>query len=162
MPTDPDVHRLLKAMRRIARAMDVHSSRIHREVGLTLPQMIVLTCIRDLGEVTSRAISAEAGLSPPTVVGILDKLADKGLIERYRSQADRRVVHTRLTTAGIATLHSAPPLLGEHLVSGWQRLSDGDRVSLLRACERVAEMQEPEPQPGEGLADGPRRGEAGR
>ena len=55
---------VLKAIRRLARAVDLNSRRIDRQVGLTLPQLVVLRCVRELGEVTSRAISAQADLSP--------------------------------------------------------------------------------------------------
>src|SRR5690606_10477736 len=95
-------------MRRIARAFELHSRRLAREFDLTLPQHIVLACVRDLGEVTSRAISEEADVSPATVVGILDKLEAKGLIQRYRSTRDRRIVHTRITQKGEETLALAP------------------------------------------------------
>ena len=41
-------------------------------------------------------------MSAPTVVGVLDKLEAKGMVERYRSTRDRRVVHSRLTDLGRA------------------------------------------------------------
>ncbi|MEM9782668.1 MAG: MarR family transcriptional regulator [Pseudomonadota bacterium] len=142
MATDVEIARLLKAMRCIARALDVHSARIYRELGLTLPQLIVLSCVRDLGEVTGRAISRQAGLSPPTVVGILDKLAAKGLVERYRSAIDRRIVHARLTALGVGTLGEAPPLLGEPFLAGLARLDPAEREAMIAVCERIAAMQE--------------------
>ena len=113
MSQNLDLIGFLRAIRRLARALDVHSSRINRESGLTLPQLVVLTCARDLGEVTSRAIAVAADLSAPTVNGILDKLEAKGLIQRYRSASDRRVVHARLTDRGAALLANAPPPMGD-------------------------------------------------
>src|SRR5690554_4985244 len=100
MSTPSDLEALFRSIRRIARAIEIQSRLIDREVGLTLPQLVVLLCVHRLGEVTSRAISREAELSPATVVGILDNLELKGLITRYRSGIDRRIVHTRLTEKG--------------------------------------------------------------
>lgn len=124
---------LLRQIRRLARALDVQSRRIDREVGLTLPQLLVLTSIGELGEVTGRALSAEADLSPPTVVGVLDKLEAKGLIQRYRSARDRRVVHARLTPAGRRALAAAPDPLGAGLSGGFRALPPARRAAVLEA-----------------------------
>lgn len=144
METDVEIRRLLKAMRTFARAMDVHSARINRAVGLTLPQLVVLACIRDLGDGTGLAIAREAELSPPTVAGILDKLALKGLVERYRSETDRRAVHTRLTPLGEETLDTAPPLLDEQFVQGLHAIPEHERNDLILACERLARLKDPD------------------
>jgi len=91
---------VLKSMRRIAQAIELRSREIARSSGLTIPQLIVMQSIRTLGQVTTQAVSREASMSPATVVAVMDKLEAKGLIERYRSEVDRRVVHTRLTPSG--------------------------------------------------------------
>jgi DNA-binding MarR family transcriptional regulator len=143
MSRDAELRALLKSMRRIARAVDIQSRRIDREIGLTLPQLVVLTCVRDLGEVTGRAVSEEADLSPATVVGILDKLDAKRLIERYRSTTDRRVVHTRLTAAGAAVLERAPEPLGPAFDRAFRGLDAEVRQQILEAFGRVAELAAP-------------------
>lgn len=140
MPASDETRRLLKAFRRIAHALDIQSRLISRTVGLTLPQLVVLSCVRDLGEVTSRAISREADLTPATVVGILDKLESKGLIERYRSTKDRRIVHTRLTPAGEVALQAAPSPLGERLEAAFLALAADRRQHILDAFHQTAQF----------------------
>lgn len=129
-------------MRRIARAVELHSRRLDRELDLTLPQHVVLSCVRDLGEVTSRAVSEQADVSPATVVGILDKLEAKGLIERYRSTRDRRIVHTRITVKGEAALQRAPAPLGTRFESEFLGLDAETRSQTVAAFERVARLAE--------------------
>lgn len=138
MTNDMQLRAVLKALRKISRAVDLHSRQIDRQVGLTLPQLVVLGCARDLGEVTSRAISEEAELSPATVVGILDKLEAKGLVERYRSRIDRRIVHTRLTEKGAATLAAAPPPLGHAFEQAFLKHPPETRAQTIDALNRVA------------------------
>ena len=60
MPGSGESRQLLKAIRRLARAVDIQSRRIDRELGLTLPQYIVLAAVGDLGNGTSREIAAAA------------------------------------------------------------------------------------------------------
>lgn len=140
MNDNTELRGLLKAIRRIARAGDVQSRQIDRQVGLTVPQLVVLTIVRDLGEVTGRAVSEEADLSHATVVGILDKLEAKGLIERYRSRTDRRIVHTRLTERGTLILKVAPPPLGRKFEKAFLNLEPSTRAATLEALTLIADL----------------------
>jgi DNA-binding MarR family transcriptional regulator len=127
-------------VRRIAQAIDVRSREIARLTGLTLPQMLVLQSIRALGEVSTSAISRDASMSAPTVVAVLDKLEAKGMVVRYRSTVDRRVVHARLTDEGRRALAAAPGLLGEDFTSRFDGLAQADREIMAAAADRLATM----------------------
>lgn len=137
-----ELRSLQKALRRIVRSLDIHSRKIDREFGLTLPQLVVLQCVRDLGQVTSKAISEEASLSPPTVVGILDNLEAKGMIERYRSAQDRRIVHTRVTARGRAILAEAPSPIGESFDTMFDALPAETRDAIVASFSEVATLCE--------------------
>ena len=143
MSPDDEYNALLRHIRHLARALDMQSRRIDREVGLTLPQLLVLTMVGQMGEVTGRAISAAADLSPPTVVGVFDKLEAKGLIARYRSERDRRVVHARLTDRGRAALDSAPDPLGDRLRRGFTAMPQIERAQLLARLARLGALADP-------------------
>lgn len=113
---------LVRSMRKIAQAIDVRSREVARLTGLTLPQLIVLQSVEALGEVTTQAVSRDASMSPPTVVAVLDKLEAKGMVVRYRSTLDRRVVHARLTEAGRDALTGSPGLLGAGFIAAFAAL----------------------------------------
>ena len=132
--------RVLSAIRRIVHAVDSHSKDLERALGITLPQLVVLRAIRMLGEVTTGRLSAAASLSPATVTTILDKLEARGLVERYRSAEDRRVVHSRLTLRGAQMLDGAPPFLHERFVSAFAQLEAKQQGSLVGALEQVADL----------------------
>lgn len=134
---------LLRSMRRIAQATDVRSREIARLTGLTLPQLLVLEAVRSLGEVTTQEISREAAMSAPTVVAVLDKLEAKGLVARYRSTRDRRVVHARLTPEGEAAVRATPDLLGPGFVAAFRALSPSDGAALSQALRRIADLMAP-------------------
>lgn len=141
--TEPGRSRaVLVVLRRIIRAVDLQSRHVSRTVGLTIPQLIVLQAARDLGEVTSTTLSSHVSLSPATVTTILDKLEGRGLVERYRSASDRRVVHTRLTTQGLAALDKAPPLLQESFVQAFESLAADRQDALLAALDQIARMMD--------------------
>lgn len=131
---------VFKAIRRIVRAIDLRSREVSRKTGLTIPQIVVLQGIRDLGEVTTKALSENADLSSATVVTILDKVEEKGLIERYRSKSDRRIVHAKLTEAGVAMVSNLPGLLHEEFENKFDQCSRSEQETLLHSIEQIAEM----------------------
>lgn len=140
IPSQSD--RVLISIRQIIRAVDIQSKRLSRETGLSSPQLVVLRAIDELGEVTTRALSRHVSLSQPTVTTILDRLEARGLVERYRSQKDRRIVHSRLTRNGSKTLKTAPPLLQEAFTDAFHALSEKRRVDIVSAVSDLAQMMQ--------------------
>lgn len=140
--TDP-TQSLIRSVRRIAQAIDVRSREISRLTGLTLPQLLVLQSVRAMGEVSTSAISRDVSMSSPTVVAVLDRLEAKGLVERYRSRSDRRIVHARLTDAGQQALKTSPGLLGQEALGRWSALEIEQRRAVALAMQTFAELMTP-------------------
>lgn len=132
--------KVLTSLRQIIRAIDVQSNKLSRETGLTTPQHVVLKAVDELGEVTTRQISQHISLSQPTVTLMFDNLEKRGLVERYRSTTDKRIVHSRLTEQGQAALDAAPPLLQDHFLAKFGDLSADRRNDILSALTDVARM----------------------
>ena len=135
----PDEMRVLaKAIRRIVRANDLQSRALARASGLTTPQLVVLTGVAELGEVTTNALSAYADLSAPTVVTVLENLEQRGIIDRYRSTEDRRVVYTRLTEKGLSMVANTPGLFGPRFAQRFLELAPEKRAGILAAVGELA------------------------
>ena len=135
-----DLRTIEKAIRRIVRAHDLQSKALTKAVGLTAAQLVLLKGIAELGEVTTTALSAHADISAATVVTILDNLEERGLIERYRSAHDRRIVHTRLTAAGAEKANAAPEPLGDAFAGRLGALAAPDREAIVAGIVRAADL----------------------
>lgn len=133
-----DFDPVLKAIRRIIHSVDSRSKKVARATGLTIPQIVVLKAVRDLGEVPTNRISAHADLTAATVVTIIDKLEEKGLVLRRRGTEDRRIVFTGLTAQGRKTVDAAPPLFNDAVIEGFARMPDSRRRRLVAALDEVA------------------------
>jgi DNA-binding MarR family transcriptional regulator len=133
-----DFDPVVKAIRRIIHSVDSRSKKVARATGLTIPQIVVLKAIRNLGEVPTNRISASADLTAATVVTILDKLEERGLVARHRGTEDRRVVFTRLTQRGRETVDTAPPLLNDTVIAAFAQMPDSRRRRLIAALSEVA------------------------
>ena len=68
--------------------------------GLSHAQYQVLFELLRRGELPAGGLAAVADVSPASMTQMLDRLADAGLVERVRSEEDRRIVGARLTDAG--------------------------------------------------------------
>lgn len=71
-----------------------------REFGLTGPQLTVIKLLEQLGDLSLSSLSARIKANNSTVTGIIDRMEREGLVERERSEADRRIVLIRLTDKG--------------------------------------------------------------
>lgn len=139
-PTADPTASLVRSVRRIAQALDVRSREIARLTGLTLPQLVVLQSIRALGEVSTSAISRDVSMSPPTVVAVLDRLEARGMVIRYRSTTDRRLVHARLTDQGREALTDAPGLLRADALMQWSALPLRRKQAVADAMEMLSAL----------------------
>jgi DNA-binding MarR family transcriptional regulator len=73
----------------------------------------------------------------PDVTRLIDKLVERGLVERSRSEKDRRMTIHTITDEGLALLDNLDPKIRE--VQDWfdERVSDRDLRHLSRICEGI-------------------------
>ncbi|PKR55792.1 MarR family winged helix-turn-helix transcriptional regulator [Thalassospira marina] len=135
---------VLVTLRQIIRATDLHSKRIMKVYGLTIPQIMVLRAIGELQNVTVKRISTHVSLSQATVTTILNRLEQRGLMERRRSTTDKRVVNTELTDTGRDIIANAPDLLHEEFIRQFEELPVWEKTQMLSSLQRVAAMMHAE------------------
>ncbi|HEY8675726.1 MAG TPA: MarR family transcriptional regulator [Candidatus Dormibacteraeota bacterium] len=70
-------------------------------------QLHVLGVLREVGPITVSQLASRLGISAPSTSAMVDRMVDAGLVERARSEEDRRVVSVWLTPAGTAALVAA-------------------------------------------------------
>jgi DNA-binding MarR family transcriptional regulator len=136
--------RILTALRRIIRAVDIHSRKLNDEVHVTAPQMLCLYCLDHEGPMTQSRLSGAVNLGVSTVNGIIDRLESKGLVTRERSREDRRKVFVTVTDAGHALTQAAPALLQDRLSRALQKLPASERIAIAESLERVVALMESE------------------
>ncbi|MEO9274006.1 MarR family transcriptional regulator [Marinomonas sp. 5E14-1] len=144
MSDSQHLHDVLVNLRRIIRATDLQSKRVVKACGLTIPQIMVLRSIEELGDVTVRRISDSVSLSQATVTTILNRLEDRKFVERVRAQKDKRIVNARLTNLGQDILKTAPPLLHEKFIDEFESLDDWEQTQVLSSLQRIAVMMDAE------------------
>ena len=138
----PTTVRVVEALRRIIRAVDLYSRSLIQKYRLTGPQLVVLKAIADGHPSSIGEIARAVHLSQATVTGILDRLESRELVTRTRSLDDRRRVIVSLSPGAEEKLRSAPPLLQEHFMQRFLRLEEGEQEKILASLERVVSLME--------------------
>ncbi|MDX1650355.1 MAG: MarR family transcriptional regulator [Myxococcota bacterium] len=136
--------RIVASIRRIVRAIDLHSRRLVEQHGLTAPQLATLDAARRLDAPTVGSLARAVHLSQPTISGIVDRLERQGLVRRERLAADRRAVAVRVTAEGEKALALAPSLLQDTFRRNLSRLAEWEQHGLLAALQRIAAMMDAE------------------
>lgn len=133
---------IMRSLRRIMRAVDVHSRRLSAEYSITGPQVICLQTVHQDGPMTATALAKLVHLSSSTVVGIIDRLEQRGWVMRERSLKDRRQILIHTTETGRELLSSVPSPLQDRLEKGLGALPAKEQVELATAIERIVELLE--------------------
>jgi DNA-binding MarR family transcriptional regulator len=126
--------------------------RIWAASQLTLTQVRALRRLavepKSLGQ-----LGAELALTPPSVTRVVDRLEERGLIERRRDEDDRRRVVAAILPAGSQLVTSVPLLQGSAIADAVERLPKPARERITAAFEEfVRAVREIEEQVAAGTA----------
>lgn len=136
--------RIIQSLRRIIRAVDLHSRKLSMQHNITGPQLACLLIIGEHGPLTASSLAREVYLSPSTIVGILDRLEQKELVVRKRDSGDRRVVNVAITSRGRKLVDLAPSPLQETMARALQDLPEIEQVSIIMSLEKIVSLMEAE------------------
>ena len=133
---------LLISLRKVIRAIGLHSKHLSKTSGLTSPQLLIMLEIEKVPGINSSQVAKNVNLSPATVTNIIDRLENKILVSRVRDTQDKRKVSLYLTEDGKAILLKAPQPLQEHFIDNFSNLAEWEQSQLLSSIERLSEMMD--------------------
>ena len=109
-------------------------------LGVTSRQVTLLWLIRERRGLSLRQLAAEEGISAPALSGHLDRLERAGLIERVRSEDDRRRVDLVLTNDGAAVLKRVRALRTTWLTQRLRELEPGELEAIEAALDPLRRL----------------------
>ncbi|MDD9960037.1 MAG: MarR family transcriptional regulator [Gammaproteobacteria bacterium] len=139
-----DYDDLLIALRRITRAIDLHSKKLQKLSGLTTSQLLVIEAIDKLENPNPSSIAREILLSQGTVTNLIDRMEKRGLVKREKSDNDKRSVKVTVTKDGLSRYQDAPDLLQDDFLAKFRKLDSWEQHLMLSSVERIASMMDAE------------------
>jgi DNA-binding MarR family transcriptional regulator len=125
------------------RAFDLHSKTLLKDVGLTGPQLMILSTVTKSGRITVTEIAKQVSLSQATVTNVLTRLERQGLVTRTRDDVDKRKVDIEATEKTKEILEGGPGLLQWDFYERFSQIKDWEQSLLVYAVQRLADMMEP-------------------
>jgi len=106
------------------------------------PVSLHLSCISENSPISASGISKKIHVSKSTLVGIIDRLEEKGFISRIRDSKDRRQVFLEITEGGKAMIEAAPSPLQDKLTEKLTGLSEKEQSRIAASLEQLVDMMD--------------------
>ena len=113
------------------------SERLLRE-GVSMAQVHIMYTVQRHGEMTMSQLADVLNVSDSNATGLVDRMAERGFVQRDRVPEDRRVVVVRVTEAGEQLLGEVDALSDEMFRSVLSRL---DPAQLIGVGQAVADLR---------------------
>ena len=136
-PRDRQSFRIALRVREINSLANARIAEALSSSGLTMPQITAIRLVAHAGSLTMSQICAEMNASPSTVAGIIDRLEAAGIVERVRSEEDRRVIFVHLAAKGSEKALFAKQTMDTCFSKAFESLSDNELHEIERNLDTV-------------------------
>jgi DNA-binding MarR family transcriptional regulator len=130
----------VQALVQCYQAFEAYSAANIRAQGLTPPQFDVIATLGNTPGMTATELGDKTLITKGTLTGVVDRLADRGWVERVAHGSDRRCQIVRLTKSGEALFSTAFPAQMAHLAACFAGTSAAGHTrwqAALRGLEQV-------------------------
>ena len=124
--------------------------------SLSLIHLSVLALVEAEGAVSMSRIADELDVSHASATGIIDRMVERGIVERRPASDDRRVTLIHITDAGTAVSRELLARRRDQLRAVLSELSDDDVAAFLRGVRALRAARERHAQREESEATGAR------
>lgn len=134
----------LKCYVKLARGAETITATIHRHLAgekLTISQFGVLEALHHLGSMCQRDVARKILKSTANITTVIDNLEKRGLVERERSDTDRRYITLHLTQEGAALIQRIFPSHLQGVVKAFQCLTKDEQQTLGDLCKKLGLAQ---------------------
>lgn len=110
---------------------------------LSLVHLNVLFLLENDGPLPMRVLAEAMDVSQASATGIVDRMEQRGLVERHRDEGDRRVVRVAVTDGGRNLIEGMVAQRRDHMARMLETFTDEELVGLLtgtRAMRRAKEL----------------------
>ena len=145
-PGAPDDVGAMAAHLRISATRLARLLRRQGDTGLSPSQLSALTSVERHGPLTLGRLADHERIAPPSITKVVDKLEERGLVQRAPDALDRRVTRVSITPAGDALLADVRQRKDLWLASRLAQLDADQRARLDAALDVLDALTGREPE----------------
>jgi DNA-binding MarR family transcriptional regulator len=132
--------RIVRVFKRVGHMLKQSMDKQFGDMKLTGPQGMLMGILAHDGEMKISDLSEKLGLSNSTVSGIIDRLEKQGLVERIRSNEDRRVVYVNVTETYKREFKEKFCKIEKYLQESLTRATDEEVEIILKGIDKLEEV----------------------
>jgi DNA-binding MarR family transcriptional regulator len=136
-----DLQRVLSKLFTVLRRGDANRG---SRPDLTLAQLSILLTLLDCGPIRMTELAARERVRTPTTTVAIRRLEKLGLVKRSRDPSDMRAVLVEVTPEGLVQHRDALDTRRAHLASILAKLSDDERLNLIKALKPLEHLADAE------------------
>lgn len=139
MTRDDQARAFVQTLRRLSMhfaRVAAHGSRAHAQ--LSKQELLAVAVLRDIGPCRMGDLAEHLGVVQSAVTPLVDRLEERGLVARRRSEEDRRVWLVELTRDGQNVAKADDRVYEEVAADMLAPLSAAERKTLVRLLDRMA------------------------
>ena len=128
---------LLRELAGTYQAFEFYSSAHIRSLGLTPPQFDIVATLGNTPGMPSKELGEKTLITKGTLTGVVDRLADKGLVRRVASPSDGRSQVVQLTRAGEKLFARVFPAHVKYMQRAFAQLSPQELAGITASLHRL-------------------------
>jgi DNA-binding MarR family transcriptional regulator len=131
---------IIFSIRRLIQAGEVYSKELGKTYSISAAQLNCLLALYKNGPLRPSQIAKYMLVKSSTVTGVVDRLEQKGLVQRLRNSPDRRVITIELTETGIQLAKNAPPPIQQKIIDGLKKISKAEIDQIANSLSKLTDM----------------------
>jgi DNA-binding MarR family transcriptional regulator len=131
------IKQVIQLQQAVGKALREYSPVSLMSLNLTMVQFKTLFLVASQDGITSRALAATSKVTPANITGIIDRLAEQGLVSRQENPEDRRKLTLRATEKGQSILANLRETKMSQLSTVLHQMSSEDLSALAQGLSAL-------------------------
>jgi len=131
---------IIYSIRRLMQGSERYTKEINKKYNVSAAQVNCLLALHEYGPLPPSQIAKMILVNSSTVTGIIDRLEQKGLVQRQRISQDRRVITIQLTESGKTLAENAPSPIQQKIIDGLKKLNPQEIEHIVNALNMLTNM----------------------
>ncbi|MEM0015704.1 MAG: MarR family transcriptional regulator [Saccharolobus sp.] len=122
----------------LTRKVNKEADKALEQIGLSYFEFKVMCALDEEGKVPMSRVAEKYMLTKAGLTSIIDRLEEKELVRRVRSEEDRRVIYVELTDKGKEKLHEGRKIFQDVLVIFMKKISENEIAELEKIFNKLS------------------------
>ena len=131
---------IIYSIRRLMQAGELYTKELNKKYNVSAAQVNCILTLNEYGPLPPSQIAKYMMVNSSTVTGIIDRLEQKGFVERKRISQDRRIITIQLTQTGKKLAENAPPPIQQKIIDGLKKLTPHEIDQIVDSLKSLTGM----------------------